>query len=135
MASVRQKIIKELDKVFSKFIRMRAADDLGISICFTCGKESKWKEGDAGHFISRGAYSTRWDEKNVQFQCKRCNIFRNGEQYLYSVNLDKEYGTGTAHSILRTSKQLRKYGIAELRDMIKEYKDKVENIRRDKGLE
>lgn len=114
---------------------MRAADDSGRATCYTCGKSALWKEGDAGHFQSRGAYSTRWNEKNVQFQCKRCNIFRNGEQYLYAVNLDKEFGTGTAQSLLRSSKELRKFNVGELRIMIEEYNKKVEALRRDKGIE
>ena len=110
MATSRQKLVKDLDKVFSRFIRMRVSDDSGYSECFTCGKTAKWKEGDAGHFMGRGAFATRWDEKNVQFQCKRCNIFRHGEQYLFSVNLNREYGEGTSDSLLRYSKQSKKYG-------------------------
>ena len=135
MASARQKLVKDLDKVFSLFIRMRASDEDGYATCFTCGQVKKWKEGDAGHFISRGAYSTRWNEFNVQFQDKKCNIFQSGQQYLFSVALNRLYGDGTADSLLRKSKDLRKYSMDDLREMIQKYKDKVENIRRDKGLE
>ena len=129
MASARQKLIKDLDKVFSLFIRMRASDENGYATCFTCGQVKKWKEGDAGHFISRGAYSTRWNEFNVQFQDKKCNIFQNGQQYLFSIALNRQYGEGTAATLLR------KYSMDDLRDMIAKYKDKVEDIRRAKGLE
>tara|TARA_R110002012_G_scaffold197522_2_gene366072 strand:+ start:2524 stop:2931 length:408 start_codon:yes stop_codon:yes gene_type:complete len=135
MASTRQKVIKGLDAIFSKFIRMRASDDSGYAECFTCGKTSRWKEGDAGHFMSRGAYSTRWNETNVQFQCKRCNIFQNGQQYLYSVALDGRYGGGTADALYTLSKQTRKFSEGELRAMIEIYKDKVEELREAKGLE
>ena len=135
MASERQKLIKTLDSAFSKFIRMRASDNMGFAECFTCGKTARWKEQDAGHFISRGAYSTRWDEINVQIQCKRCNIFQNGQQFLFSVALDGLHGEGTALSMLQKSKQTRKYGVGELRMLIEEYNNKVEDLRRDKGLE
>jgi hypothetical protein len=135
MASARQKLVKELDKVFSLFIRMRASDENGYATCFTCGQVKKWKEGDAGHFISRGAYSTRWNETNVQFQDKKCNIFQSGQQYLFSVALNRLHGEGTADALYVLSKQTRKYSTGELRAMIEIYKTKVEDIRRDKGLE
>lgn len=135
MASTRQKLIKDLDNVFSRFVRMRASDESGFAECFTCGKTARWKEMDAGHFMGRSAYSTRWDEQNVQIQCKRCNIFRHGEQYKFSLALDRQYGEGTSETLFRLSKQTRKFGTADLRLLIKEYKAKVEDLSRDKGLE
>ena len=135
MASARQKLVKDLDKVFSLFIRMRASDEDGYATCFTCGQVKKWKEGDAGHFISRGAFSTRWNETNVQFQDKKCNIFQSGQQYLFSVALNRLHGEGTADALFAMSRQTRKYGVGELKAMIEIYKDKVEAIKRDKGLE
>ena len=135
MASARQKLIKDLDKVFSLFIRMRASDENGYATCFTCGQVKKWKEGDAGHFISRGAYSTRWNETNVQFQDKKCNIFQNGQQYLFSQALNRLHGEGTADALYVMSRQTRKYGVGELKAMIEIYKEKVERLKRDKGLE
>ena len=135
MASARQKLVKDLDKVFSLFIRMRASDENGYATCFTCGQVKKWKEGDAGHFISRGAFSTRWNETNVQFQDKKCNIFQSGQQYLFSVALNRLHGEGTADALFAMSRQTRKYGVGELKAMIEIYKDKVEAIKRDKGLE
>ncbi len=135
MASARQKLVKDLDKVFSLFIRMRASDENGYATCFTCGQVKKWKEGDAGHFISRGAYSTRWNETNVQFQDKKCNIFQSGQQYLFSVALNRLHGEGTADALYVMSRQTRKYGVGEIKAMIEIYKDKVERLKRDKGLE
>ncbi len=135
MASARQKLVKDLDKVFSLFIRMRASDENGFATCFTCGQVKKWKEGDAGHFISRGAYSTRWNETNVQFQDKKCNIFQSGQQYLFSVALNRLHGEGTADALYAMSRQTRKYGVGEIKAMIEIYKDKVERLKRDKGLE
>lgn len=78
--------------------------------------------------------STRWDEKNVQFQCKRCNGFRSGEQYLFSIHLDQEYGEGTAERLLILSKQLRKFSREELESMYHHYKRKVDELRSTKGL-
>ena len=134
MATPRQKLIKQLDSIFSKFIRMRDADDSGMATCISCGAVKKWREGDAGHFISRGKMSTRYDEQNVHFQCKKCNIFRNGEQYLYSLALDRKYGEGTAERIYLESNKTKKTSIGELRRMIKHYTRKVDEITKQKGI-
>ena len=95
----RKTIIKKLDKVFSQFIRRRfAVNEIGK--CITCGKQAHWKELQAGHFMSRKHYSTRWDEINCQVQCAGCNVFKYGEQYKFSVNLDAKYGQGIAQLVL-----------------------------------
>jgi hypothetical protein len=78
--------------------------------------------------------STRFDELNVQFQCKRCNGFRSGEQFLFSKRLDQEYGEGTAEALLIASKQTRKFTRDELEQMYHHYKRKVDELRSTKGL-
>ena len=67
----RKNLIKKLDNVFSQYIRRRFAVN-GITKCVTCGKEDFWRGGEmqAGHFISRKHYATRWNETNVQSQCR-----------------------------------------------------------------
>ena len=63
-----KKLIQQLDKEFSIFIRRRYAIN-DIATCVTCGKKDHWKKLQAGHFMSRKHLSTRWDEDNVQVQC------------------------------------------------------------------
>lgn len=101
--------------------------------CYTCGAVRHWTEVDAGHFMSRACMSTRWDETNVQFQCKRCNM-RSGEQYLFSIHLDQEYGEGTAERLMIASKKTRKFTHAELEQMFHHYKRLVDELRSTKGL-
>lgn len=84
--------------------------------------------------MGRAAMSTRWDERNVQFQCKRCNGFKSGEQYKYSIKLDEVYGEGTADELYVLSKQTRKWSIAELESAVRHYKDKVAELKSEKGL-
>ena len=119
--------------MFSQFIRLRAVDERGMGECYTCGAVRHWLEVDAGHFMSRACMSTRWAEQNVQFQCKRCNM-RSGEQYLFSLHIDQEYGEGTAEALLIASKQTRKFTRDELEQMYHHYKRKVDELRSTKGL-
>ena len=90
--------------------------------CYTCGAVRHWTEVDAGHFMSRACMSTRWDG------------FRSGEQYLFSIHLDQEYGEGTAERLMIESKKTRKFTHAELEQMFHHYKRLVDELRSTKGL-
>jgi len=121
----RKKLVKDLDQIFSKWVRLRAVDEYGLGECFTCGKRKSWKGVDAGHFQSRGKYSIRWDEKNVQFQCKGCNMTNGGQQFIFGKKLDEKYGPGTADELVVEGHKTRKFANFELEDMIQMYKDRV----------
>lgn len=135
MATERSKEVKKLDKIFSVYIRIRKTDDSGYGNCFTCGANHHWKEVDAGHFMSRACINTRWNPENVQFQCKRCNGFRGGEQFLFSQMLDLVYGEGTAEMLLQESRITAKFSILHIKEMIKHYKKLVEEERKSRNLE
>lgn len=84
--------------------------------------------------MSRACMSTRWNILNVQFQCKRCNGFRSGEQYRFSIHLDQQFGEGTAGLLLIESKKTRKWTRDELEQLYHHYKRKVDELRSTKGL-
>jgi len=130
------KLKKELDKWFSLYIRLRDATDEGLVECFTCGKVAHYKKGmQNGHFQSRKYLTTRWDNKNCQVQCAGCNVFKYGEQYKFSLNLDVKYGKGTSESLEILSKQLWKISRVEYEDFIFYYKSIVEKLKKEKGIE
>ena len=124
----RSKIVKKLDAIFSQYIRLKDADYNGNVTCFTCGKVEHYKKGmQCGHFQSRKYYATRWLELNVAVQCAGCNVFRYGEQFLFSKYLDKKYGDGTAEELYIKSREIVKFSNDELLDMIKHYKELVDS--------
>ncbi|MDD3404947.1 MAG: recombination protein NinG [Paludibacteraceae bacterium] len=57
--------IKQLDCIFSEYIRLRDANRGGYVSCISCGARISWKNSDAGHYVPRGNMSLRFDEKNV----------------------------------------------------------------------
>lgn len=121
----RSSVVKKLDTVFSKYIRLSNADKNGYCECFTCGVKLYWNKGvDAGHFMSRKHYSTRWDERNVKPQCKHCNMYRNGEQYKFSQYLGKEL----SEELYMLSKKTVKYSNVELNSMAEYYKNLVKDL-------
>jgi len=119
----RKTIVKKLDAIFSIYIRRRYSKD-DISECVTCGKQDHWKSLQAGHFMSRKHYSTRWDEENVEVQCMVCNVYRYGEQYLFA----KYLGENKADKLLIKSRQIKKFTDIELIELIDIYTDKVNKL-------
>jgi len=117
----RSKIVKKLDTIFSQYIRQKNAVD-EIATCFTCGKEDHWKKLQNGHFQSRRHYSTRWDEVNCQVQCAGCNVFKYGEQFIFSQRLDQKFGEGTSSRLHIKAQEIVKLSDSELEDLIKRYK-------------
>ena len=113
---------KELDIIFSRYIRLRNADDNGDAVCVTCSVKNHWKKLQNGHFMSRRHTATRWDEDNCQVQCYSCNVMQQGKQYEYSIWL----GAELADELLEKSRTTVKFDRDDLQKMILEYKQEVE---------
>jgi len=132
------KLKKELDKWFSLYIRLREANEYGMVQCFTCGKVGHYKTGGMqnGHFQSRKHLATRFSEDgNCEVQCVACNIFRSGEQYLFSLRLDEKYGEGRAEELEQLARTTLKISRVEYEEQIRYYKLIVENLKEEKGIE
>jgi hypothetical protein len=122
----RSKLVKKLDILFSQFVRVSNADKNGYCICVTCGKKGHWKDGSiqAGHFMSRKHYSTRWDIRNVKPQCVGCNMFKSGEQYKYSIYL----GSELANALYLQSNKIVKFSNDDLQEMIDRYSTELKRL-------
>ena len=73
----RKRIVKKLDAVVSKYIRLRDKK------CVQCGKQENLSNG---HVFSRRSYSTRWDvseDGNCHTQCWGCNFSHGKDNYDY----------------------------------------------------
>jgi hypothetical protein len=123
----RSTIVKNLDIVFSQYIRRKDAKN-DIATCVTCGKKDHWSKLQNGHWASRRHYSTRWDERNCNVQCSGCNVFRAGEIYLYTKYLCSKYGDNFPEELYKLSQKTVKFTDADLQDMIQHYKDKLKEF-------
>ena len=129
------KLKKELDKWFSLFIRLRDATDEGLVQCITCGVVKNYKSMHNSHFQSRRHLATRWNEKNCDVGCVKCNIFNFGEQYKFSIALDSKYGEGTAEELELLARTIMKVSRIDYEEKISYYKDLVDKIKKEKGIE
>ena len=129
------KLKKELDKWFSLYIRLREANEYGMIQCFTCGIVRGYKDGmQNGHFQSRKHLATRFDEENCQVQCIKCNMFSQGEQFKFGINLDVKYGEGTAEELEFLARNTLKISRVEYEEKISYYKTLVKNFLDDKQI-
>lgn len=127
--STRSKLVKKLDTIFSLYIRLRNSENEIIE-CFTCGKNAHYKDNmQCGHFQSRKYYATRWNTINCQVQCKSCNVFKYGEQFIFGNRLNAKYGEGTSEKLQKKAKQIAKLSTNDLTMLINKYKDLTKTIK------
>lgn len=127
-------LVKNLDSIFSKWVRLNAADKKGNVRCYTSGKTYNWKDIQAGHFISRRHYALRWDERNVKPQSKAENIFNQGNAPVFAQKLISEYGSDIIDLLLMKKNNTFHLERFVLQAMIEDYTDKVEKLKKEKGL-
>jgi len=116
------KLKKDLDAVFSRYIRNKYAKD-GMVKCYTCTTIKPVKEMQNGHWIPRNVTATRFLEENCRPQCVACNMFQKGKPDVFAVNLMRE-------GVDIEELQKKRYVIFKVdriwyENMISEYKEKL----------
>lgn len=116
------------DKIFSEWIRRINADKDGMVRCCTCGKIFHWTKVDAGHFIPRKRNSTRFNQFNVNCQCKSCN---RGSGFIarYAQHIVEYFGIEKLEELAVLEGQTHNWTEEELREIIKDYKQKLEKLK------
>lgn len=126
---------KRLDRLFSQYIRLRDTKEKGFCTCCSCSRKVTYDTSDAGHYISRGYKSTKYDEINVHAQCRNCNRFRQGMQRDYQEFIIKRYGKEEEEKLYLKSKMLCKRNRNDFLQLIEHFKSKVNELKRkDKSI-
>ena len=118
-------LIAKLDRIFSRYIRLRDADESGICTCVTCGTRAPWNEMHAGHFVKRQHKAVRFDPYNVRAQCVKCNLYGGGCQDEFGYRILKEHGGNTLERLIAAKHQVTKWTRQELEEQIERYKEAV----------
>tara|TARA_R100001509_G_scaffold80362_1_gene45200 strand:- start:11544 stop:11927 length:384 start_codon:yes stop_codon:yes gene_type:complete len=124
----KKKLSKKLDVIFSKYIRWYYADANGYVECYTCGVTKPVKEMQAGHFQSRRHYATRWHTNNCRVQCQKCNIWEQGQQFIFGNKLKAEIGDVKFNELIQLSNSTAKYTQQDYEDMIAYYKKELNKL-------
>ena len=115
-------LVKKLDHEISLYIRLSNSDTNGYVRCVTCSAFKHWKEMQAGHYISRSHYSTRWNEDNIFPQCVSCNVFKNGNYPVYAEYLDEKFGVDYKKKLRLLGAVTVQVSRQWLEEQIKQYK-------------
>lgn len=123
----RWQLVKELDSIFSKYIRLKYANEKGMCQCYTCGNIDHYKNLQNWHFLSRSNYKYRRDEDNCRVQCYGCNIIKSGNYKIYTLKMVDEYTRERIEDRIN-DKSLCKISTPELEEKILIYKISVEAL-------
>ena len=124
-------IKKKLWKLRSEYYRRRCVDNSDMATCFTCNKRVYWKEGDAGHYISRIYDHTTEllnDDRNVHAQCKSCNGYHSGRQPEYAIHLQAKYGEKVLVELQAKKNTPRHWKYSEIEELIKVYQIRIKEL-------
>ncbi len=113
--------LKEAQTIFNKYIRLR---DNGLN-CISCGQKINGVK-HASHYLSSGGHSAvRFHEDNVWVSCYKCNVMLSGNQIEYRKSLIKKIGVERVEWLEENGSKVKKWTIDELKELIKEYKQKI----------
>jgi hypothetical protein len=116
--------LKLAQSIFNQYINLR---DKGLP-CISCGCEVK--APNASHFFSVGSTpELRFNELNVHTSCIRCNLYLHGNILEYAIRLPKRIGQENYELLVSLRNIPRKYTIEELKDLIKEYRQKIKILK------
>ena len=127
-------LVDRLDKVFSKYIRLRDAMPGGMFRCISCGRIKPIEQADCGHFHSRTHMSTRFDEDNCHAECRYCNRFSADHIIGYRENLIRKIGSQRFLLLEVKAHETRKWSHFELEQLAKYYRALVDKLQKEKGI-
>lgn len=118
---------KELDRIFSLYIRWLGAKD-GKNKCFTCDVILPIEKLQCGHYESRKYLSLRYEISNNSPQCPTCNIIKSGNYTVYALRMIEKYGKEHLDWLAIKKHNIVKWTAFEYQLMINEFSEKLKNL-------
>ena len=115
------KLITKAQTIFNRYIRQRDSED-GYFTCISCGHVKAIDLMDAGHYVPvKGSSALRFDEYNVNGECKRCNGFDQFHLIGYRRNLIDKVGERKVKELEQQHRLIKKWSRYELQAIIEYY--------------
>lgn len=116
------KLTAKAQKIFNAYIRQRDSQD-GYFTCISCGQTKTTDLMDAGHYVPvKGSSALRFDEYNVNGECKSCNGFDQFHLIGYRRNLIDKVGERKVMELEMQHRLIKKWSRLELNEIIEKYK-------------
>jgi len=109
------KLLKEADAVFSRWIRTRDG-----WTCIVCGATEKIQNG---HLFRRHIKALRFNVINCNAQCSSCNFHHNHDDFPYFAKAIQKWGAEAIGKLteIATNNPVKKIPRSELEDIIRKY--------------
>jgi len=85
-----KELILDLDRVVSRYIRLRDMEKDGKITCYICESRVRWEKAQAMHYINRQHLGTRFLLANLKSGCFDCNVTKRGNLVEYAKKLNAE---------------------------------------------
>jgi len=122
----RQDLLKDLQKIFNEFIRLRDQK----KPCISCLAPAGTYTVNAGHYYPVGGYpNLRFNEDNCHNQCVHCNQHKHGNLIEYRKGLEERIGIEKLEELDQLKNETLKLTIPEIKELIQEYKQKVKQLK------
>ena len=116
------KLTAKAQIIFNRYIRTRDSQD-GFFTCISCGQTKGHEVMDAGHYVPfKGSSALRFDEYNVNGECKSCNGFDQFHLIGYRKNLIDKIGENMVMHLESQHRLIKKWSRTELNEIIEKYK-------------
>jgi hypothetical protein len=131
------KLKQDLWKVFSLYIKLKYSSDGEHVNCFTCDSILKIGTSNcqSGHYYTKKGYPALYfNENNVRVQCYHCNINLSGNTVIFGERLEGDIGYSGVQELRELRHGIFKITRAEYSYLIKEYKEKVNELQKQLGV-
>ena len=65
----------------------------------------------------------------------KCNLYEQGEQFRFGIALDGKYGEGTSEELEFRARTIIKFSRIDYEEKISYYKEAVNKLKKEKGIE
>jgi hypothetical protein len=113
--------------LYSKWIRKKYSDTVGMCSCYTCGTIAPAKDMQSGHGIAGRGNVVLFCDEIVRVQCPACNLWKGGNYQVFVPKLIKEIGMERYEEIERASHLPHKFPKGYLEGKIIELKALLAN--------
>jgi hypothetical protein len=119
-----QLLTEDLDRIFSRYIRLYYMEPDGRVPCFTCDKKFSMSDIQNGHYIHRQDMGLRFLSENCRPQCPTCNTRHNDDKEPYRSRLEKEK-PGITDWLEEQARLVAKPTRSELKELLVQYRYKL----------
>jgi 5-methylcytosine-specific restriction endonuclease McrA len=115
------KLTGKAQTIFNRYIRQRDSQN-GYFTCISCGSTKDTSQMDAGHYVPvKNSSALRFDEYNVNGECKACNGFDQFHLIGYRKNLIDKIGERMVLHLESQSRLIKKWTRTELNEINEKY--------------